>query len=69
VKGFNAVRRSWTSHAWGLDQRLIARLPDGEVEGTCLGIDANGSLQMKLAGGKKHLVHAGDVFPVEAVCS
>lgn len=68
-KGFAAIRKKWVANAWGLKQRLSARLPSGTVEGICEGIDAGGSLTLKLDNGKKHQVHAGDVFPVEAVCS
>ena len=64
-KGFTPLRKKWLGHAWGMEQRLCARLPDGNIEGLCQGIDASGSLQLKLDNGKKHLVHAGDVFPVQ----
>lgn len=64
TKGFAPVRRRWMQVAWGLDQRLCARLPDATMEGVCLGLDPHGSLQLKLDNGRKHLVHAGDVFPV-----
>ncbi len=67
TKGFTPIRKKWTDVAWGLDQRLCARLPEGNTEGICLGLDATGSLQLKLDNGKKHLVHAGDVFPVETL--
>ena len=65
TKGFTPIRKKWTDVAWGLDQRLCARLPEGTMEGICMGLDATGSLLLKLDNGKKHLVHAGDVFPVE----
>ena len=67
TKGFTPIRKKWTASAWGLEQRLCARLPDSNIEGICQGIDANGSLTLKLDNGKKHQVHAGDVFPVETV--
>ena len=67
VKGFTSVRKKWSDLAWGLEQRLCARLPDKNIEGTCMGIDAQGSLILKLDNGKKHQVHAGDVFPVQGV--
>jgi BirA family biotin operon repressor/biotin-[acetyl-CoA-carboxylase] ligase len=62
TKGFAPVRKLWTQYAWGLDQRLCARLPDGDIEGMCQGI-----LLLKLDNGTKQQVHAADVFPVEAV--
>lgn len=51
----------------GLDQRLCARLPDREIEGICQGIDAQGSMLLKLDNGKKQQIHAGDIFPAESV--
>ncbi|NBO19352.1 MAG: biotin--[acetyl-CoA-carboxylase] ligase [Proteobacteria bacterium] len=67
TKGFAPIRRKWQAVAWGMEKRLCARLPGGELEGICQGIDAKGSLQLKLDNGKKQLVHAGDVFPAEAI--
>jgi BirA family biotin operon repressor/biotin-[acetyl-CoA-carboxylase] ligase len=67
TKGFSPIRKKWMEVAWGLDKRLCARLPEGNTEGICLGLDATGSLQLKLDNGKKHLVHAGDVFPAETM--
>lgn len=67
TKGFAAIRKKWIAAAWGMDKRLCARLPDGNIEGVCLGLDPSGSLLLKLDNGKKHQVHAGDVFPVEAL--
>ncbi|MBY0406706.1 MAG: biotin--[acetyl-CoA-carboxylase] ligase [Rickettsiales bacterium] len=66
TKGFTPIRKKWTGVAWGMDSRICARLPEGNKEGICLGLDADGALQLKLDNGKKQLVHAGDVFPVEA---
>ena len=67
TKGFTPIRKKWLSAAWGMEQRLCARLPDGNIEGVCQGIDASGSLLLRLDNGKKHQVLAGDVFPVEAL--
>lgn len=67
TKNFTPIRKKWLSHAWGLDKRLCARLPHGDIEGVCQGIDADGSLLLKLDNGRKHQVHAADVFPVDAV--
>ena len=61
------IRKSWVESAWGLRKRMCARLPEGEIEGICQGIDAAGSLLLKLDNGTKQQVHAGDVFPVESV--
>lgn len=66
-KGFTQVRKKWMSVAWGMEQRLSAHLPEGTVEGICLGIDTAGSLTLKLDNGRKQQVHAADVFPVDTV--
>ena len=65
TKGFTPIRKKLTHVAWGLDQRITARLPDATLSGICQGLDPSGSLQLKLDNGKKHLIHAGDVFPAE----
>lgn len=66
TKGFAPVRRQWQAHAWGLDTRISTQLPGASCEGVFVGIDAKGGLQLKLDSGKTHIVHAGDVFPVES---
>lgn len=63
AKGFAPIRKKWQSAAWGVGEKLVARLPDGNIEGIFQGIDTGGSLQLKLKSGKVQLVHAGDVFP------
>jgi BirA family biotin operon repressor/biotin-[acetyl-CoA-carboxylase] ligase len=67
LKGFAPIRKKWTKVAWGLDQRLCAHLPEGSIEGVCMGIDAAGTLLLKLDNGRKQQVHAADVFPVQPV--
>jgi BirA family biotin operon repressor/biotin-[acetyl-CoA-carboxylase] ligase len=66
IKGFAPMRKKWMARAWGLNERLCARLPEGNLEGICCGIDAGGSLLLEI-GGKKQQVRAADVFPAEAV--
>lgn len=67
TKGFAPARKKWMEMAWGIDQRLCARLPDGDIEGICRGIDAKGTLLLKLDNGKNQQVNAGDVFPAETI--
>jgi BirA family biotin operon repressor/biotin-[acetyl-CoA-carboxylase] ligase len=69
IKGFASLRKRWLQSAWGMEQRLCAHLPEGNIEGIAEGIDTSGSLLLKLENGKTHRIHAGDVFPVETVCS
>lgn len=62
LKGFSPIREEWLAHAWNLNQKIIARLPDSTLEGVFEGIDANGALTLTTDGGKKQVVHAGDVY-------
>jgi BirA family biotin operon repressor/biotin-[acetyl-CoA-carboxylase] ligase len=61
-KGFAPIRKSWLAHAWGLQKRLVARLPNENSEGIFEGIDASGSLILLVDDGSKQIIHAGDVF-------
>lgn len=63
--GFAAARKSWLHQAWGLGERLCARLPDGNIEGKAEGIDAHGSLILITDGGQKQHITAADIFPAE----
>jgi BirA family transcriptional regulator, biotin operon repressor / biotin---[acetyl-CoA-carboxylase] ligase len=60
--GFAHIRKDWLAKAWNLKQQIIARLPDGEMEGIFEGIDASGNLVLILSDGKKQIIHAGDVY-------
>ncbi|MEQ1788849.1 MAG: biotin--[acetyl-CoA-carboxylase] ligase [Rickettsiales bacterium] len=61
-KGFAPIRKDWLANAWHLKQRIVARLPDDEVEGIFEGIDVNGGLLLTLDSGKKQTILAGDVY-------
>ena len=62
-KGFAGIRKNWLAHAFGLNQKLVARLPNENIEGIFEGIDVGGGLILTLDNGKKQTVNAGDVFP------
>ncbi|MDX2073833.1 MAG: biotin--[acetyl-CoA-carboxylase] ligase [Alphaproteobacteria bacterium] len=64
-KGFAPIRKRWMANAWGMKKDITARLADCDIHGTAEDIDATGALVMKLAGGKKRVVHAADIFPAE----
>lgn len=66
-KGFTPIRKKWMQVAWGLEERLCARLPNNQLEGVCKGIDDQGTLVLLLDNGKKELIHAADIFPADAV--
>lgn len=63
-KGFAGIRKCWLPHAWNLNKPIVARLPDGKMEGIFEGIDANGSLLLTLDNGRKQAIHAADVYGV-----
>lgn len=65
-KGFAPIRKQWMQHAWRMDKRLTARLPDKEIEGICKGIDDKGALTLLLDNGKKEQIHAADIFAAGA---
>lgn len=61
-KGFATIRKRWLAHASGVGKSIEARLPDKTIAGNMEGIDPTGCLLMKDAKGKKHTVHAADIF-------
>ena len=61
-KGFAGIRKDWLASAWNLKQKITARLEGIEVQGIFDGIDTNGNLVLILDNGKKHVIHAGDVY-------
>lgn len=63
--GFEPIRREWLKAAWGMGQKLVARLPDKEVEGVAYGIDPNGNLILELGGGRRQFIQAADIFPAD----
>lgn len=62
-EGFVPVRRRWLERAHPVGIALTSRFPDGTVlDGLFDGLDTNGALILRLAGGDRHVIHAGDVF-------
>ena len=61
--GIAPVRDRWLARAHPIDTALTARLADGSSEdGLFGGLDAQGALILRLAGGATRVIHAGDVF-------
>jgi BirA family biotin operon repressor/biotin-[acetyl-CoA-carboxylase] ligase len=60
--GFSAITDAWTSRAMGLGEPCVARLGDETVGGVAEGLDADGALRLRLAGGTVRRITAGDVF-------
>lgn len=62
-EGLGPVRDRWLARAHPIGTALTVRLVDGaSLDGLFGGLDANGSLILRLADGTSHAIHAGDVF-------
>ena len=65
IGGVAPVRARWLDRAHPTGTALTARLPDGGVlEGLFAGLDGDGALTLRLAGGGTRVIHAADVFQV-----
>ena len=63
TEGLAPVRARWIERAHPKGTALSARTGDGTVvDGLFDGLDDNGALILRLAGGGRHVMHAGDVF-------
>lgn len=62
-EGLGAILRHWLARAHPVGTALTIR-PPGEppVEGLFEGLDDDGALRLRLAGGEMRTMHAGDVF-------
>lgn len=61
--GFGAIRTEWLSRAHGLGGTMTVRLPEGEIEGDFVSLDADGALALRTGpGGTIRKITAGDVF-------
>ena len=65
ARGIAPVAERWSARAHPVGTALSVRVPDGAtLNGRFLGLDASGALLIGLAGGARHVIHAGDVFLV-----
>jgi BirA family biotin operon repressor/biotin-[acetyl-CoA-carboxylase] ligase len=62
AQGFAAIAEAWTVRAYGLGEPCVARLGAETVEGVAEGLDVDGALRLRLAGGAIRRITAGDVF-------
>jgi BirA family biotin operon repressor/biotin-[acetyl-CoA-carboxylase] ligase len=60
-RDFTVVRRDWTARAAGLGRPASIAAGDQTVIGTFTGIASDGALMLTEAGGRTHLIHAGEV--------
>jgi BirA family biotin operon repressor/biotin-[acetyl-CoA-carboxylase] ligase len=62
-EGLEVVVQRWLARAHAIGTALTIRSPDGErIEGLFDGLDRDGALRLRLAGGEMRVMHAGDVF-------
>ena len=60
--GFEPLRAVWLASAHGIGDTIAASTGSGVVEGRFEDLDSDGSLILVDAGGKAHVIAAGDVF-------
>jgi BirA family biotin operon repressor/biotin-[acetyl-CoA-carboxylase] ligase len=61
TESFASIRVAWLERAG--QGRVMVKLPQGVVEGTFLGLGADGALWLRLADGSERAIATGDVFP------
>ncbi len=61
TRGFDPVRKAWSREAHGLNQPIIACLPDSEINGIFRGIDEQGWLIMEDRSGNERHIKAGQI--------
>ncbi len=60
--GFGAIADAWTARAAGIGQTCVVRLDRETFDGVAEGLDPDGALRLRTAGGELRRIHAGDVF-------
>lgn len=61
--GVAAILKDWQERAHPPGTALIVNLPGGDtLKGEYAGLDEDGALQLRLANGEIHAIHAADVF-------
>jgi BirA family biotin operon repressor/biotin-[acetyl-CoA-carboxylase] ligase len=58
TNGFGPIRTAWLSHAARLGQEITARLPNDVIIGTFRDIDADGTLILDTAQGRRPIAAA-----------
>lgn len=62
AQGFEPLRTAWIMRAQGMGKAVTVRLPNKAIQGTALGMDAEGALEVLTVSGENVKIHAGDVF-------
>jgi len=61
TQGFEHIINVWKERAMGLGEEIIVRLPNEEISGKFIDLDATGALILDADGERRH-ISAGDVF-------
>lgn len=59
--GFSIIRQEWLKKAKGKGEDIVVRLPNEELNGRFVDLDANGALMLEV-NDEIRLIHSGDVF-------
>ena len=62
TQGFEPLRKAWMSRAYNIPGPVYVRLPNENFTGTALGLDANGTLRVRIVDDTIRSISAGDVF-------
>lgn len=60
--GFGRIRKAWLGRAWGLGERLTARLDAEELSGLFEDLDADGRLILRRDDGTARMIAAADIL-------
>ncbi|MGV1014909.1 MAG: biotin--[acetyl-CoA-carboxylase] ligase [Methyloceanibacter sp.] len=60
--GFSTIRRAWLDRAGPTGRPLLVQVNGDEMEGEYAGLDSDGALRFRTAGGIERRIMAGDVF-------
>lgn len=60
--GFPRIRKAWLDRAWGLGERLTARLEGEEIAGLFEDLDTDGQLILRLENGGARKIAAADIL-------
>jgi BirA family transcriptional regulator, biotin operon repressor / biotin---[acetyl-CoA-carboxylase] ligase len=61
-KGFAKIREEWLRHAKGIGEPITVNLPNEQLHGTFIDIDAQGCLVFAGSMGEERIISAGDIF-------
>jgi BirA family transcriptional regulator, biotin operon repressor / biotin---[acetyl-CoA-carboxylase] ligase len=65
--GFAGIRAEWLERAAGIGEMIRVRLPERELAGRFETLDETGRLMLRLPGGGREAITAGEVFALPAL--